>query len=165
MMDDATELWQLCEQHPRLAHYQPGPWCAESLFAINPAIHNPQINVLEARAAARLLAGGQGLLAGDPRAVIEATPSNACHFCLLRGIKVAETLEHVLARCPHYHEDRQKAGIVTYWDCRNGGICLHPHCHSMKIIAGFRQFLHHVNTTRRELGSRKQVIEMNANSW
>ena len=95
--------------HNGLASYQ----CRrdrETKPGVNRALHDKSIGAAEARAVARMLAGGQGLRGGDPTEEGEATVQNCCLWCLGDGRRVRETLRHVIMHCPAYKHER-RAGL------------------------------------------------------
>jgi hypothetical protein len=106
-----------CSVHPRLIHYVPVAWSTAGIWGINATLYNKKVPAKEAREVGRLLAGGQGLRAGDSRADQEATRHNCCVHCLMNGVKVADTLEHMIFYCPLIEPARsalESAGVSGY---------------------------------------------------
>ena len=104
--NEAEHFFYQCSHHSRLANYRPVRYHCEGTWGINRFIHAPSVDCDTARKVTRLLAGGQGLRAGDPRCEPSVTPTNCCVFCLEAGFGAAETLRHATFDCPAYVDAR-----------------------------------------------------------
>ena len=96
-----ADLCEAASAHTGLAHFSM-PHGAR----INRLLHDKTVPASEARIVARSLCGGQCFRAGDPRDMPAPTKLNCCIFCLSQGVRVAETLEHVVMSCGGYDEPR-----------------------------------------------------------
>ncbi len=72
-MDEAEACLAAVAAHERLAHYLPTAWVEEGAWRVNMTLHDKKAGAEEARIISRLLAGGQGLRAGDSRVAARAT--------------------------------------------------------------------------------------------
>ena len=95
------DLCESAKEHTRLAHF-----LVPARARINRLLHDKAVPAYEARIVARALCGGQGFRAGDPRDTPSPSELNCCIFCLSQGVRVAETLEHVVLSCGGYDELR-----------------------------------------------------------
>ena len=87
----------------------------ERRLTINSFIHDKRVPANVAINVTRLIVGGQGLRAGDPRITPEATAENCCIFCLENGRAVPETLGRLICNCPavsHLRFDQQLAEVL-----------------------------------------------------
>ncbi len=103
---ESEDLLERCQSHPRLAHYFPVQLHLGNPSCVNEFLHNASVAVETAHCVGRLFSGGQGLRAADPRVTPIATVDNCCVFCLELGVRVAETLAHVMFNCPSYQHIR-----------------------------------------------------------
>jgi hypothetical protein len=113
-----------CANHQRMIHYSQVMWRARAVWAVNKTIY-ASIPRCEARVVTRWLCGGQGLRGGDADPSIAATCSNCCIPCLTRGIRVAETLVHILYHCPNTAPARLAVASEDVLEHSCGEICFH----------------------------------------
>ena len=152
LRDEAEEQTTQCESHPNLAHYNQVKYLQEGNWAINNFLHSPAVNTDSARRINRLLVGGQGLRAGDPRNAVDPTCENCCVFCLEAGIKAAETLIHVTFTCPAYAGARCAAPIVPSRNAECVEIfTLHQNYWSWRDLRSIRTFFNEVVLIRQAL--------------
>jgi len=145
---DAVKLWEECESHEQLMHYQPGVWCREGRWSLNVWVHNPCVGVVEARLVSRLLAGGQGLRAGDCCEGVDVTVANCCVFCLESGDKALENLRHVVFDCPSYQASRDRSVIQVALEKGPLVLLLHRDLWTCAELNAIRRFLCEIQSTR-----------------
>ena len=85
-----------------MKHFKPLVWELEGRWGLNQSLYAPAVDWKVAHTVGRLLAGGQGLRAGDPCHPVEVSAEICCMWCLERGIVAGETLEHFLRDCGAY---------------------------------------------------------------
>ena len=76
----------------------------------------------------------------------------ACLFCLQRGMRRRETLEHVVQTCPAYNGIRDQPGVADICQTGLAGLaCMHRDVwswHDMRVV---RRMLVDMQTRRRQL--------------
>ena len=105
------ETWLECLEHERLCNYQPGPWLKDREWRVNCFLHCNDISPAQSRSIARLIVGGQMLRGGDCATFTHATVNNCCVWCLQQGVKVVESLTHVIWECDCYKNLRVGGAI------------------------------------------------------
>ena len=156
---------QQAEQHSQLGLYVPAKWLHDGILAVNSFLHDKSIPMQQALSAGRLLVGGQGLRAGDPKRVPVVTADNACVACLAAGNRVPETLKHVLFDCPTFGHLRRQEDISALLPDLRDGICLHRNVWQWRQLRCIIRFLDAVGTERARQGNNKQVAIDAARLW
>jgi hypothetical protein len=108
----AEDLWAAVQSHSQLQHYVPVQWLHEGRLGINYFLHDKAVPLEWSISASRLMAGGQGLRAGDPRISPLPSVTNCCVMCLEAGVLAAETLQHTLFECPSFEALRSATAIA-----------------------------------------------------
>ena len=138
------DLLEHTAMHSRLANYVPTMWTATGIWTINTTLHNKKVPEADARVVGRLLAGGQGLRAGDSAVDLPATKNNCCVHCLLSGLCVADSLEHMLFDCPLIGPARD-AGFSCQELCTH-----HRNQWTFSQLRAIRKFFVDANALRRQ---------------
>jgi hypothetical protein len=156
---EAEDITSLASHHPGLKHYQQVHWQCETQWTPNIFLHDQAIDATIARRISRLLSGGQGLRAGDPRAPVPVSRNNCCIFCLEQGIITVGTLAHVVFLCPAHANRRGEAYFHHHLTEQNPRImCLHRSYWSWRDMRGIRSLLTNVLDERNAYLGRTQGL-------
>ena len=135
----------------------------ETRPGVNSALHDKAVGAEQARAVARLLAGGQGLRGGDPVQEAAATVENCCLWCLSLGKRLRETLRHSIIECSAYDDVRREVLGREGHELRMDVALMDKSRWGWAKMRQNREFLHGIILSRRRLGleGRKGGREMN----
>ena len=149
---DAEETARECSQHHNLANYCQVDWEYAGLWRVNRFLHSNDIPPEQSRLVNRMLVAGQDLRGGDPAGGILPSRLNCCVFCLERGRKESETLQHVVMECQSYMDLRTTEPMSEAIPQRDMGILiLHRDRWTWRHLKQLRRFFLHILNRRAAL--------------
>jgi hypothetical protein len=155
---EAANIIFKCNHHTNLKHFTHGEWAARHNWAPNPYLYNMDVSEHEARHIQRLIVGGQDLRGGDPRVVPIVTRHNCCPFCLLKGVKINETLHHVTFNCPSYAALRTRSSLRQILHRRDkNAFVIHRNWWPWRQVKDLRSFFAQLSRARLSLGGGKPL--------
>ena len=138
---DMETFLQECISHPQLCHYKPPVALQEGRLGINSALHSVHAALPNTRAISRLLCGGQGLRGADPVLATPTSTRTACLYCLTKGHRRKETLQHFVFQCPLTAAVRLSPEVAACWAAGPGIFELHRNIWSWRQIRCIREAL------------------------